>query len=303
MNVPTRGQKILDVFISNVPNFWNKAKVIKSLVRSGHLAVLLKPVVKVKAIRKTVEFPDLRGHNKLKMLRKMDNFRWDTITSGTTCPNEMTNNLYNKIWPIFKESFPVIKTLVSSRDLPFLFSIVKHLLKLRKNAINKRDTESSHRLQERINKLIRDDQLKAVKQENKSHDCGSKKWWSLVNKITGGGNSEVPLSHIIDPKVMNEHFQTINTDSNYVTPQLLHILKGTRVLELSVHTVCKLLLKQKRTTSGPDELPYWSWSTYAYDMAPVILLFLIDQSNLALFLMNGNLQISYPSPKSPLVLS
>ena len=25
-----------------------------------------------------------------------------------------------------------------------------------------------------------------------------------------------------------------------------------------------------RTTSGPDELPYWFWNTYAYDIAPVI---------------------------------
>ena len=74
--------------------------------------------------------------------------------------------------------------------------------------------------------------------------------------MTGRGNSEVPLSHIIDPKIMNEHFQTINTDSDYVTPQLLHIPNGTRVPELSVQTVCKLLFnKQKRTTSGPDELP------------------------------------------------
>ena len=270
MNVPTRGQKILDVFITNVPNFWNKAKAIKSLVRSNHLAVLLKPVVKVKATRKTVEFRDLREHNKLKMLRKMDDFQWDTITNGTTCPNEMINNFYNKIWPIFDECFPVIKTRVSSRDPPFLSPIVKHLLKLRKNAVNKRDNECSHRLQEKINKLIRVNQLKAVKQENKIRDRGSKRWWSLVNKITGRGNSEVPLSHIIDPKVMNEHFQTINTDPDYVTPQLLHIPDGTRVPELSVHTVCKLLLKQKRTTSGPDELPYWFWNTYAYDIAPVI---------------------------------
>ena len=41
--------------------------------------------------------------------------------------------------------------------------------------------------------------------------------WSLVNKITGRGNNEVPLSHIIDPKVMNEHFQSINTDPDYDT--------------------------------------------------------------------------------------
>ena len=69
VNLPTRGQNILDVFVTNVPNFWSKAKTIKSLVRSDHLAVLLKPVVKAKAIRKTVEFRDLREHYKLKMLR------------------------------------------------------------------------------------------------------------------------------------------------------------------------------------------------------------------------------------------
>ena len=205
------------------------------------LAVLLKPVVKAKAIRKTVEFRDLRGHNKLKMLRKMEEFQWDTISSGTSCPNEMINNFYNKIWPIYEECFPIIKTRVSSRDPPFLSPIVKHVLKLGKNAINKRDNESSHRLQERINKLIRYNQLKAVKQENKNQNCGSKRWWSLVNRITGRGNSEVPLSHIIDPKVMNEHFQSINTDPDYVTPQPLPIPRGTRVPELSVHTVCKLL--------------------------------------------------------------
>ena len=40
----------------------------------SNLAVLLKPVVKVKAIGKTVEFRDIREHNKLKMLRKMNDF-------------------------------------------------------------------------------------------------------------------------------------------------------------------------------------------------------------------------------------
>ena len=65
---------------------------------------------------------------------------------------------------------------------------------------------------------------------------------------------------------MNEHFQTINTDPDYVTPQSLHIPDGTRVPELSVHTVCKLLLKQKRTTSGPDELPHRFWNSNAYDI-------------------------------------
>ncbi len=75
VNVPTRGQKILDVFITNVPNYWEKTKAVKGLVRSDHLTVLLKPVVKKKAIRKTVEFRYLRQHNKIKMSLKMENVK------------------------------------------------------------------------------------------------------------------------------------------------------------------------------------------------------------------------------------
>ena len=50
--------------------------------------------------------------------------------------------------------------------------LVKYLLKLWKRAIQKRNTEASLRLQERINKLIRDNQLYAVKQENYKQKMG-----------------------------------------------------------------------------------------------------------------------------------
>ena len=115
---PTCGQKILDVFITNVPNFWEKAKAVKGLVRSDHLTVLLKPVVKKNAIRKTVEFRDLRQHNKLRMSQKMENVKWDDVTCGTTCPSEMIRAFYNKIWPIFDECFSITKSRVSGRDPP-----------------------------------------------------------------------------------------------------------------------------------------------------------------------------------------
>ncbi len=60
------------MFVTNVPNYWEKAKAVKGLVRSDHLTVLFKPVVKKKAIRKMVEFRDLRKHNKLRMFQKME---------------------------------------------------------------------------------------------------------------------------------------------------------------------------------------------------------------------------------------
>ena len=98
---------------------------------------------------------------------------------------------------------------------------------------------------------------------------------------------------------MNEHFQTVNT----ITPQLLHILKGTRVAELSVHTVCKLLLKHIRTTLGPDELPYRFWSTYAHDIVPVITIIFNRSSKLGIVPDEWKLANLLPIPKSPLVLS
>ena len=96
---------------------------------------------------------------------------------------------------------------------------------------------------------------------------------------------------------MNEHFQSINTDPDYVTPQPLPIPRGTRVPELSVHTVCKLLLNQKRTTPGPDELPHWFWNTYAYDIAPVITIIFNSSIKLGIVPDSWKLANLLPVPK------
>ena len=76
------------------------------------------------------------------------------------------------IWPSFEKCFPLIKERSSAHDPPFMSPLVKYLLKLWKRAIQKRNTEASLRLQERINKLIRDNQLYAVKQENYKQKMG-----------------------------------------------------------------------------------------------------------------------------------
>ena len=39
---------------------------------------------------------------------------------------------------------------------------------------------------------------------------------------------------------------------------------------LQVHTVWKFLSTLKRTAPGPDELPFWIWRHYAYQLAPTI---------------------------------
>ena len=174
VKVPTRGQNILDVFITNAPHDWKKVKVVKSLVKSDHDMVITYPRDVIKAERKKSYFRDVRQHKKINMLYELGTVDWNMITKDGQTPDEMTLKFYETMWPIFEKCFPLIKVRTSSRDPPFMSPLVKHLLKQRKRAIQKSDSESHARLQDQINKLIRENQLNAVKQENKNQKTGSK---------------------------------------------------------------------------------------------------------------------------------
>ena len=73
------------------------------------------------------------------------------------------------------------------------------------------------------------------------------------------------LLRLLNPDDVNHYFQLINTDPNYSVPSQVSIPEGTRIPVISEYTVQKFLLKLKRTSSGPDELPFWLWKDFAYD--------------------------------------
>ena len=101
-------------------------------------------------------------------------------------------------------------------------------------------------------------------------DKGSKSWWSIVNSITGGKSTHVSVSCIVSPDEINDYICSINTDPNYIDSEILSIPDGTRIPEVTSLTVCNVLLNLKRTTAGPDQLPFWLWRDFALDLAPII---------------------------------
>ncbi|EDO29727.1 predicted protein [Nematostella vectensis] len=60
VNVPTRGDKLLDVFLTNYPLLWKSGRVHKGLVRSDHLVVTVQPTIPTKPQRRYVTFRDTR---------------------------------------------------------------------------------------------------------------------------------------------------------------------------------------------------------------------------------------------------
>ena len=61
---PTRGENVLDVFMTNTPYLWEKVKVFESTIRSDHNMVIACPRTSAKAKRSTIQFRDVREHRK-----------------------------------------------------------------------------------------------------------------------------------------------------------------------------------------------------------------------------------------------
>ena len=265
VKLPTRGERVLDVFLTNYPLLWRKPIVFNSLVRSDHRGVLVPPRITTKSVRKNVLFRDVREHRKLQMDRKLKNLEWD-IFFDCENPSENVQKLNDILSNMFDECFPLISIKMSSRDPPFITPLVKHLCKIR----NKNRHRDNAALQERINALIRENQLNAIRCENRKHMKGSKAWWDTTNRISGRNKQNVQISSIVSAEEINDYFKEINTDPNYITPVRLQIPDTVQVPEVGIDVVKHELLSLKRTSSGPDGLPYWFWRDYANFLAPVL---------------------------------
>ena len=214
---PTRKNKILDVFITNKLYLWSKTKVIKSAVRTDHQMVLACPKDHVKADCYTKAFRDVREHYKIKMFKLLEEYKWSSVLS-TQCIQEKVQNFQFALMQMYNDCFPVKTVLMSSRDPPFMSPLVKHLLKRRQALLRKggqRHNPNVTILQERINKLIRENQLQAVKNDSNKHDKGTRSWWSTINSVTGRKPICQSTSSIIDPASINEYFGEINTDPGH----------------------------------------------------------------------------------------
>ena len=213
-----------------------------------------------------MSFRDVIEHRKLALQHKLEAFDWNLVDS---CANldEATNLLSDSLKRMHDESCPLIKIKVSSRDPSYMTPLIKYLSRKRNKNIKK---GHEYEIQERLNNLIRKNQTRSIRQENRKYETGSKKWWDTVHKITGRKRGSQNVSSILSPTAINQYFKEINTDPAHSISQWIPIPPGTRVPALEVHTVQRFLARQKRTAPGPDGLPHWMWRDFSHLLAPVI---------------------------------
>ena len=203
----------MDVFLTNCPLYWKTPSVFQGLVRSDHLAVLVLPRITSKPIRKFVYFRNVREHRKIEMEKKLVDFDWSSVNTNTDLCESV--RLFNDtLMTMFNDCFPLKKVKVSSRDPPYMSPLVKHSCNIRNKNIRNFKSADNFILQERINKFIRENQVQAVKNENRKFTKGTKNWWDTVNKMTGKKNQGISISSIIPPELINAYFKEMNTDGS-----------------------------------------------------------------------------------------
>ena len=119
---------------------------------------MVTPRIQAKPERKHVYFRDVRQHRKIDMENKLKFFDWSKVFSVNDVEEAgcCVLLLNQEISLMFSESFPRIKVKTSSRDPPYMSPLVKYLCNIRNKQINR---GANTDLQERINKLIQENQI------------------------------------------------------------------------------------------------------------------------------------------------
>lgn len=138
------------------------------------------------------------------------------------------DDFYSIISPSFDKIFPSRRVKVSSNDPVFVSPLVKLLLKKRRKFIRMGMFAEADSLQPRIDKLIHENQVSAVKTRNNKHEKTSSQWWQTVNTMTGRAPKEIALSLLFSVEDTNKYFKEL-TRMLIMLP--LHLLLYQKALE------------------------------------------------------------------------
>ena len=88
---------------------------------------------------------------------------------------------------------------------------------------------------------------------------GSREWWRNVDLVSQRRNSTYVNLNSDLLNDLNYFFAMLCSDDSYVPPSDVVITPDVEIPQITERQVWNILAKLKRTTTGPDEIPYWFW--------------------------------------------
>lgn len=263
---PTRGGNILDrVFVSD-PDIFKVVRVVASVVKSDHKAVVCLTDRQSSTAPKTRERRSFWRHTPsqhakfLEIAASIDFTNPLPTASSDLAINTQAefDNFYRVALSILDEMFPT--QTVTSRDHAPITPEIKAMLRRKNRLMRDGRAEKAGVIAARIGKKITAQSRLQLRGINARTDA--KALWAAVQKLTNAGKSEIVVDGIT-AQSLNDYYAATSTDSDYVEPKRRRQTgrdgRGAQQVAryVSEWQVFQLLDKLRPTAAGTDGLPAW----------------------------------------------
>ena len=282
----------MDLILTDVCNRYDKPVVSANLGTSDHDSVFWRPkpsrdntVRAHKSQKRSVrQFPESAINA---FGRWVSSHHWFTGLDSVASVDSLTESFSTDVKTAGDIRFPLKSVKIHLADRPWMTSRIKQLILERQRAFRSDRNGRWRELHARVR-----DEIAARKKEfyskKVSHlkNTDPRKWWSLVNKISGIFSGTSAISYEVDNKVMsglelanrlNNFFVSVTSDVStlaYLTvpaflpaPDELPVIRTTEVYK-------KLLRLSPFKDCGPDAIPNRILKLFAFELSePVTTIF------------------------------
>ncbi len=244
----TRGNACLDNCLTNGIDLFSKCYPFHMLTKTDHIGVILPAGMKLKPMRRKVEFRDCRKHRKEDFYKALAEEDWEDVLQSTNV-NDAVNCLERKVMDHMNRCMPTKTVSISSRDPYWTSPLIKSLLKA-KSRIARSQKDRLSVINKRISDVI------CLNRRNFRALVGSRTWWRKTNDISqrNASSSRVTLDNASLTR-LNRYFGELCNDDTYVEPTLSIIGDDVDIPSVTEQQVWNALKRIKRTATGPDYIP------------------------------------------------
>ena len=285
VRVPTRGDQILDLILTNLPHLYDKNSVemCPPFGLSDHNVIMVYPKNRLPQAfsRRSMSKRDTRHSKRNELGRYLCNCDWSILNSLTNCEEKV--QLFADLIRIGLDNIMPLQTFkLHVNDQPWVTPEFKNLIKHRQKAFVKGDKQLYNLYRNRVNRERKSCRARFYSSKvQQLKDTKPHQWWRDVKKIAGMTSSSVPDdfrsklhldqiddldSHAIANLVNNAFLEPMKA---YQPLQSLPPFDGEfnspSLSELDIYLALKKL--NPRKASGPDGLPNWLLNDFAEVLA------------------------------------
>lgn len=285
VNFATRGERTLDLILSNLSDYYQDPAKSSPFGLSDHCTVTVSPKVRPKSANwkalKKITVRDMRLSSKQALARYLDSLDWSII--DTLNSTEEKSQFFNKLIHIGLDTIMPARTVkIHTCDAPWITGHLKSLIQKRQQAFVQNRPVLFRYYRNRVNRERKSCKSKYYQAKLKDlKDNEPKKWWSECKRLCGMSKSTKDIVSMLLPGDSSSHEAKYNLaneiNAAFIEPQQGYLaLSPTNRLDttnselpsVSLDAVAKQLSSVSATKAcGPDNIPNWILKDFSHILA------------------------------------